>query len=278
MWGTIMGDIISSKTNSDNINEEIEKQRSQFAEVYFITKQSSFSERTLNAIATANALAEYISIEKPAPLADCIQKSRENISSHYPDSTFYNFFYATAPCADFARSYEHAMELTKGVVKAVGGNAGEDEEIINACKAVTATMYLGGNVGLTKEAIKCWVQKEFKYSFKKSTNGANPSGAFAKEIAELALSCFFYTDCYEDCITKAIMTKNETVVGVSSGIAWAFYRCHGENLEYRPAGFVSADKDGYTPTPMAKIAEKVLTRLDNYLVSRVRDAYSHITP
>ena len=233
LYGAIIGDIVGSKYEFDNIKT---KDFEFFSEGCFPTDDSVMT------VAVAKALLESKKNNYEDLSEQCVKWMAE-IGQHYPNCGYGgNFYYwimydptkkpynsfgngsamRTSACAWVANSLEEALHLAE-VCAAVSHNHPEG---IKGAQATTACIYLARQ-GKSKEEIRKYVEDNF-YELNFTIDEIRPSYTFnvtCQGSVPQAIECFLESASYEDAIRNCISIGGDcdTTGAICGAIAEAHY-------------------------------------------------------
>ena len=225
--GSICGDIIASRFEGLN-NRPKSKCFSLF------TKNSRFTDDSVLSVAIADAILQD---RKNPPYCEMLRKYYKK----YPNRGYGKTFKAWGN----SDSVEPYMSIGNGApmrISAVGWAYDTIDEVM--CQALSASIVthnhpdsingaqaIAGAVFMarwqrSKESIKEWVEKTFKYEIKPCSEYVYEWHSSAKETVPQAISAFIYSSSFNDCIRKAteIGGDSDTIACMAGSIAQAYYR------------------------------------------------------
>lgn len=233
LYGAVIGDVVGSKYEFDNIKTK---------DFPLFSEGCGFTDDTVMTIAVANALLQ--SRNEKERLASCLISEMQRFGRKYPNPLGayggrfadwleseepqpYNSFgngsaMRVSACAIYAVELEEALELAE-ISAAVTHNHPEG---IKGAKATAAAIYLA-KTGVCKAEIKAYIAQNFypltesideiraHYTFDESCQGTVPQ----------AITAFLESDSFEDAIRNAVSIggDTDTVAAITGSIAWAFY-------------------------------------------------------
>ncbi len=274
LYGAVIGDIIGSKYEFDNIKHK---------DFPLFSEGCSYTDDSIMTIAVANALLSSWN-KKKAFVPSLIQEMQRLGKKYpYPQGGYggrfamwlrsatpepYNSFgngsaMRVAACGIYAVSLAEALELAE-LSASVTHNHPEG---IKGAKAVAATIFLAKS-GRSKEEMKGYIEKNFyplyetveeirqNYTFNETCQGTVPQ----------AITAFLEASSFEDAIRNAVSIggDTDTVAAITGSIAWAFYLNIFEDThdalicqinEYLPQEFIDT---------IVLFGEKALARASTY--------------
>ena len=250
MIGAIIGDIVGSRFEFNNTDTK---------DFEFMTDRCCFTDDTVMTCAVALALlrcvGDYSELDEKA-----IDAMKE-LGRKYPGAGYGGMFYGwvlgedrkpynsygngsamrVSAVGNVARTVEEAKELSYKVT-AVTHNHPEG---IKGAECVAVCMVLAKQ-GKSKEEIREYVRENYGYDVDKTVNQWRKEigGRHGYEICQVslpeALSCFFESSDYEDCVRNCISIggDSDTLAAIAGAIAEAYYgipECMKEKVrEYLP--------------------------------------------
>ena len=233
LYGAIIGDIVGSKYEFDNIKTK---------DFEFISEGCFPTDDSVMTVAVAKALLESKKNNYDDLSEQCVKWMTE-IGQHYPNCGYGgNFYYwimydptkkpynsfgngsamRTSACAWVANSLEEALHLAE-VCAAVSHNHPEG---IKGAQATTACIYLARE-GKSKEEIRKYVEDNF-YELNFTIDEIRPAYTFnvtCQGSVPQAIECFLESTSYEDAIRNCISIGGDcdTTGAICGAIAEAFY-------------------------------------------------------
>ena len=232
MLGAIIGDIVGSKYEFDNIRtKEFE---------LFDKKECFFTDDSIMTLAIAKALIEcnknYENLEETAI------KYMQALGRKYPycgfGGMFYNWIFSDNPMP--YNSFGNGSAMRISAVGWVGNSEDEVEKLATAVTkishnhpegikgaVVTAMCIYYARIGKSKEFIKKYASKyydlNFNYISLKSLYKFNET---CQNTVPQAIYCFLISNDFEDAIRTAISIggDSDTLAAITGGIAEAYYK------------------------------------------------------
>ncbi|MBR4461501.1 MAG: ADP-ribosylglycohydrolase family protein [Erysipelotrichaceae bacterium] len=258
MYGAIIGDIVGSRFEWDNI---LTKKFDLFTDHCFFTDDSVMT------IAVGKALHESRK-QNYADLNDQLVYWMHKIGKRYPDCGYGGHFYywmfhddaepynsfgngsamRTSYCAQIAESLEEALYLAEKCA-AVTHNHPEG---IKGAQAVTACIWLAKE-GKSQEEIRCYVREHY-YDMDFTLDGIRKSYRFdvtCQGSVPQAIEAFLEAVSFEDAIRNAISIggDSDTIAAITGPIAEAYFGI--------PEGFIQ-EADSYLDDYLKKIVHTIL--------------------
>ena len=235
MIGAIIGDVVGSRFEFNNIDTK---------DFEFMTDRCCFTDDTVMTCAVARALLRcdgnynYLGFNTVMAM--------KGLGIKYPDAGYGGMFYnwlmgdddkpynsygngsamRVSAVGNVARTVEEAKELSYKVT-AVTHNHPEG---IKGAECVAVCMVLAKQ-GKSKEEIKEYVRENYGYEVDKTVDQWRKEigGRHGYEICQVslpeALSCFFESESFEDCIRNCISIggDSDTLAAIAAAIAEAYY-------------------------------------------------------
>lgn len=233
LYGAVIGDIVGSKYEFDNIKHK---------DFPLFSDGCSYTDDTVMTIAVANALQS--ARDDRDRFVSCLIKEMQRLGRAYPypqggyggrfaywlrseNPEPYNSFgngsaMRVSPCAIYAAELEEALELAE-LSASVTHNHPEG---IKGAKAVAAAIFLAKS-GKTKEEIKEYIGQNF-YELNESVDEIRKYYTFnetCQGTVPQAIIAFLESDSFEDAVRNAVSVggDTDTVAAITGSVAWAFY-------------------------------------------------------
>lgn len=129
-----------------------------------------------------------------------------------------------SPIGFYANSINECKELALISAKTTHGH----EEGIKGAQAIACAIYMARH-GLTKQEIKDYIEREFKYNLNRELDelgrNVHKFDATCQVTVPEAIICFLKSNDFEDCIKKSIKIggDTDTIAAMAGGIAEAYY-------------------------------------------------------
>lgn len=233
MYGAIIGDIVGSKYEFDNIKTK---------DFPLFSPGCDFTDDSLMTIAVAKALIR--AREEQAGFRDVLVEEMQELGRKYPHpqggyggrfagwlrsrnpEPYYSFGNGSAmrvsPCGLYAVTLEEALALAE----ASAAVTHDHPEGIKGAQATAAAIFLA-RVGKSKEEIRDYIQENF-YPLDRSLDEIRPVYRFnetCQGTVPEAITAFLESDSFEDAIRNAISIggDSDTIGAITGAIAWSFY-------------------------------------------------------
>lgn len=232
MYGAIIGDIVGSKFEFNNIKTK---------DFPFISNGCQFTDDTVMTVAVARALLR--SREQKCPFKPLLIEEMQSLGRKYPYAGYggmfiswlwkknpqpYNSFgngsaMRVSPCGLIAVTLDEALDLAKASAEVTHNHP----EGIKGAQATAAAIFLA-KAGANKEKIGAYICDNF-YSLSRTLNEIRPSYRFnetCQETVPQALTAFLESESYEDAIRNAISLggDSDTLAAITGTVAWTYYR------------------------------------------------------
>lgn len=227
MFGAIIGDIAGSRFEGKyDIPDDFE----------LIAENSKFTDDTVHTIAIAEALRLHFT--EQTPLYRAATEQLQTLGRRYLwcgcGDRFYEWLFMTepksynsfgngaamrvSPCAYFGSRLEQVMEYARIVTEITHNHP----DGVKGAQATASAVFFA-RCGESKDKIKQKLER-FGLSFGKPEN----TGKFqiaCLEAVSLALSVFFNTSSFEDCIRQSVLLggDTDTIAAIAGSVAWAYY-------------------------------------------------------
>ncbi len=240
MIGAIIGDVVGSRFEFNNTDTK---------DFEFFTDQCCFTDDTAMTCAVALALlrcgGNYENLENEAITA------MKELGRKYPNAGYGGMFYRWVLGSDRKpyKSYGNGSAMRVSAVGNVAKTVEEAKELSYKVTAVThnhpegikgaectAVCMVLAKQGKSKAEIKEYVRKHYDYDLDKTVDQwrREIGGRHGYEICQVslpeALSCFFESTDYEDCVRNCIYIggDSDTLAAIAGAIAEAYYGISNE--------------------------------------------------
>jgi len=244
MLGAIIGDIVGSKYEFDNIKTK---------DFPFVSRGCTFTDDTVMTVAVARAL---IRMEREKfDFKTAVIEEMKSLGNKYSHAgyggkfhlwlrsddvePYYSFGNGSAmrvsPCGFYAKTLEEALTLAKESAEVTHNHP----EGIKGAQAVAAAIFLAKNKK-SKEEIREYIEKEF-YPLTKTLDEIRPDYDFdvsCQGSVPEAITAFLESDNFEDAIRNAVSLggDSDTIAAIAGSIAHAFYQNESDDWqEYEEA-------------------------------------------
>ena len=232
MYGAIIGDIVGSKYEFDNIKTK---------EFPLISEGSRFTDDTVMTVAVAKAL--LCCFNDDVPFRPTLVHTMRTLGLRYPDVGYgrrfsswlhtanpkpYNSYgngsaMRVSPCGLIALTMDEALELAKASAEVTH----DHPEGIEGAQATAAAVFLAKS-GVAKEEIALYIQTFF-YDLSGTLDDIRPNYQFdvsCQNSVPQAIMAFLESESYEDAIRNAVSIggDSDTIAAIAGSIAWAYYR------------------------------------------------------
>ena len=233
MYGCIIGDIVGSKYEFDNIHTK---------DFPLFSEGCGFTDDTIMTVAVAKALVAA-SVEKITFRSVLIQEmQRYGRRYPYPQGGYGGRFSGwlrssnpkpyhsygngsamrVSPCGLFAVTLEEALSLAKASAEVTH----DHREGIKGAQAVAAAIFLA-RTGSSKEEIRSYLQEHF-YALDRTLDEIRPDYDFDESCQGTvpeAITAFLESHSFEDAIRNAISIggDSDTIGAITGSIAWSYY-------------------------------------------------------
>lgn len=236
MLGAILGDIVGSKYEFDNIKTK---------EFPFVSRGCTFTDDTVMTIAVARAVMRMH--KEGCDFTKAVVEEMKLLGNEYIRVGYGGRFYLwlksdsprpynsygngsamrVSPCGLYAKNLEEALKLAKESAEVTHNHP----EGIKGAQAVAAAIYLAKSKK-SKEEIAGYIRENFYpmeetldeirpyYDFNESCQGSVPQ----------AITAFLESKSFEDAIRNAVSIggDSDTIAAITGSIALAFYRNESE--------------------------------------------------
>jgi ADP-ribosylglycohydrolase len=257
MLGAIAGDIIGSVYEWNNIKS---KEFDLFSPEAFFTDDSvltvALAEEILNKADYGQMMKKYYCRYPDAGYGGSFHKWAKG-ADHKPYNSWGNgsamrtspVGYAFENLDDVLRQAEYYAAFTHN-----------HPEGIKGAQATSASIFLARN-GASKEEIKSYITRQFKYDLTRTIDEIRPDYDFdvsCQGTVPQAITAFMEAENYEDAIRNAISLggDSDTLACITGGIAEAFY--------------------GKLPKDIAETAMNILDKNLRKIVTRFYEKYIHV--
>lgn len=242
MYGAVIGDIVGSRFEFDNIKTK---------DFEFFDKECDYTDDTIMTVAVADALMkgngvldEEIIVRElqeygkryPSPKGGYGTRFRQWLFSADPEP--YNSFgngsaMRVSPCGFYASCIDEALNLANQSAVVTHSHY----EGIHGAQAVAAAVYLA-KTGHGKGEIKDYIENNF-YELNFSIDEIRSSYKFSEACQDSvpqAITAFLESVSFEDAVRNAISIggDSDTLGDIAGAIAWAYYQ-DKEDLSYYEA-------------------------------------------
>lgn len=232
MLGAIIGDIVGSKYEFDNIKTK---------DFTFVSRGCTFTDDTVMTVAVARALIRMKRDNYHFKAA--VIEEMKSLGRKYPDAGYggrfsfwleddlsepYNSFgngsaMRVSPCGLIADSLEEALKLAKESAEVTHNHP----EGIKGAQAVAAAIFLARQK-CSKEEIRGYIEKEF-YPLDKTLDEIRPDYDFdvsCQGSVPQAIVAFLESENFEDAIRNAVSIggDSDTISAMAGSVAFAFYK------------------------------------------------------
>ncbi len=232
MYGAIIGDIVGSKYEFDNIKTK---------DFPFVSQGCGFTDDTVMTVAVARALLD--SLGQGEELSPRLIHHMRQLGRRFPDAGYggmfsrwleeadprpYNSFgngaaMRASPCGLIALSLEEALALAKASAEVTH----DHPEGTKGAQATAAAVYLA-KTGSSREAIGACLRANF-YPLTQTLDEIRPAYRFnetCQDTVPQALTAFLESHSFEDAIRNAISLggDSDTLAAITGAVAWAYYR------------------------------------------------------
>ncbi len=243
MYGAIIGDIVGSKFEFNNIKTK---------DFPFVSPGCDYTDDTVMTVAVAKALLE--SRKEGTPLQETVVKHMQDMGRRYPypkgayGGRFagwlqakhpkpYNSFgngsaMRVSPCGLVAVTLEEAEILAKASAEVTHNHP----EGIKGAQAVAGAIFLA-KAGADKDAIRNYITEKY-YPLEETLDEIRPHYYFDESCqgtVPQSIVAFLESDSYEDAIRNAMSIggDSDTIGAITGAIAWSYYRFrdHGDSPE-----------------------------------------------
>lgn len=237
MYGAIIGDIVGSKYEFNNIKTK---------DFPFISRGCRFTDDTVMTVAVARALLRCRAEE--APLKQILVQEMQLLGRRYPNAGYggmfsswlyekdpqpYNSFgngsaMRVSPCGLIAATLEEAVGLARASAEVTHNHP----EGIQGAEATAAAIFLA-RIGKDKEEIGRYICRHY-YDLSQTLDEIRPDYSFnetCQDTVPQAIIAFLESTSFEDAIRNAISLggDSDTLAAITGAIAWSYYRFPGRS-------------------------------------------------
>lgn len=250
MIGAIIGDIIGSRFESENIKTK---------DFDLFTDKNTFTDDTVMTLAVAQALMNcgHDMTRLPDEAAKCMREFGRRYPNRGYGSRFLQWLQSenpqpydsfgngaamrVSPCGDAAQSLQEAVLLSEAVTKVTHNH----EEGLKGAECTAVAVYLSRS-GMSKDEMRTYLSENYypldftldeirdTFEFDVSCQGTVPQ----------SLVAFFEAESFEDAIRNAVSIggDSDTLADITGGIAGNYFnipeRMHERAFSYLPAEFI----------------------------------------
>lgn len=232
MLGAIIGDIVGSKYEFDNIKTK---------DFPFVSRGCTFTDDTVMTVAVARALMRMKKEDYYFKAA--VIEEMKTLGREYPHAGYggrFNFWLRedfsepynsygngsamrVSPCGLYAKSLDEALTLAKESAEVTHNHP----EGIKGAQAVAAAIYLA-KAKKSKEEIADYIRREF-YPLDKTLDEIRPDYEFdvtCQGSVPQAIVAFLESENFEDAIRNAVSIggDSDTIAAITGSVALAFYQ------------------------------------------------------
>lgn len=232
MYGAIIGDIVGSKYEFNNIKTK---------DFPFISQGCEFTDDTVMTMAVANALLR--SRTENRSFKPILIHEMQSLGRKYPyagyggmfsswlfeaDPRPYNSFgngsaMRVSPCGLIAVTLDEAIALAKASAEVTHNHP----EGIKGAEATAAAVFLARS-GASKDAIGKYIRDHY-YNLPQTLDEIRPTYWFnetCQNTVPQAIIAFLESENYEDAIRNAVSLggDSDTLAAITGAIAWSYYR------------------------------------------------------
>ena len=247
MYGAIVGDIVGSKYEFNNIKTK---------DFPFVSPGCSYTDDSIMTVAVAKALLktrdEMAQGKEKADFRAALIDEMRKLGAAYPhpqggyggrfgawlrakDPQPYNSYgngsaMRVSPCGLIAVTMEEALAVAKASAEVTHNHP----EGIKGAQAVAAAIFLA-RTGKGKEEIGDYLRANF-YPLDRTLDEIRPSYGFSESCQKTvpeAITAFLESTSYEDAIRNAISLggDSDTIGAITGAIAWSYYRFNTEEID-----------------------------------------------
>ena len=232
MYGAIIGDIVGSKYEFDNIKTK---------DFPFISQGCGFTDDSVMTIAVASALLQ--SRNEGHPFKPLLVRKMQALGQKYPYAGYggmfsswlveenpspYNSFgngsaMRVSPCGLIAVTLDEAIALAEASAEVTHNHP----EGIKGAEATAAAIFLA-KTGASKEKIREYICEHY-YNLTQTLDQIRPTYWFnetCQETVPQAIVAFLESESYEEAVRNAVSLggDSDTLAAITGAIAWSFYR------------------------------------------------------
>lgn len=234
MYGAIIGDIVGSKYEFNNIKTK---------DFPFLSPGCTFTDDTVMTVAVANALLR--SRAECAPFKPLLVQEMQSLGRNYPHAGYggmfsswlleenpqpYNSFgngsaMRVSPCGLIAISLEEAIALARASAEVTHNHP----EGIKGAEATAAAIFFA-KTGADKASIGAYIHHHY-YDLSQTLDEIRPTYCFhetCQNTVPQAIIAFLESESYEDAIRNAVSLggDSDTLAAITGAVAWSYYRFH----------------------------------------------------
>ncbi len=247
MYGAIIGDIVGSKYEFNNIKTK---------DFPFVSQGCEFTDDTVMTVAVANALLR--SRAEKRPFKPLLIREMQSLGRKYPfagyggmfsswlgeeDPKPYNSFgngsaMRVSPCGLIAVTLDEAIALAKTSAEVTHNHP----EGIKGAEATAAAIFLA-RTGTSKEDIGKYIGDHY-YNLSQTLDEIRPTYWFnetCQNTVPQAMIAFLESESYEDAVRNAVSLggDSDTLAAITGAVAWSYYR-----FNFDPADKKTHKKEG----------------------------------
>lgn len=232
MYGAIIGDIVGSKYEFNNIKTK---------DFPFVSHGCEFTDDTVMTVAVAKAILR--SREENSPFKTILVQEMQLLGRKYPHAGYggmfsswlyeedpqpYNSFgngsaMRVSPCGLIAVTLDEAISLARTSAEVTHNHP----EAIKGAEATAAAIFLA-RTGKNKETIGGYICDHY-YNLSQTLDEIRPTYWFNETCLNTvpqAIIAFLESTSYEDAIRNAISLggDSDTLAAITGAIAWSYYR------------------------------------------------------
>lgn len=236
MYGAIIGDIVGSKYEFDNIKTK---------DFPFVSQGCAFTDDTVMTVAVAQALLRCRAENRPFKPTLVQQMQAYGRKYRYPQGGYggrfgmwlqeehpqpYNSFgngsaMRVSPCGLIAVTLEEAVALARASAEVTHNHP----EGIKGAEATAAAVFLA-KAGKSKEEIGGCICERY-YHLSQTLDEIRPTYRFnetCQETVPQAIIAFLESTSFEDAIRNAVSLggDSDTLAAITGAVAWSYYRFH----------------------------------------------------
>lgn len=259
MYGAIIGDIVGSKYEFNNIKSK---------NFQFVSQGCGFTDDTVMTIAVAKALLR--SRSDGFPFKHLLVQEMQSLGRKYPYAGYggmfsswlleenpkpYNSFgngsaMRVSPCGLIAVTLEEALALAKASAEVTHNHP----EGVKGAEATTAAIFLA-KTGASKDVIGSYICDHY-YNLSQTLDEIRTTYYFnetCQNTVPQAIVAFLESESYEDAIRNAVSLggDSDTLAAITGAVAWSYYRFNSNSSDSE-----TGKKDGRI---WPKSCDKVIT-------------------
>ena len=237
MYGAILGDVIGSVFEFDRSPKTKDFQ--------MFSEESTFTDDSVMTVAVADALTEIADsgLVKDDDIKEIFVKSMKRWGHKYPWAGYGQRFFMWLN-SDYSKPYNswgngsamrvspvgwmyETIEETRRMARLSAEVTHNHPEGIKGAEAIASAIFLARK-GITKEEIKDYIIKEFKYDLSRTCDEIRPDYRHIESCQETvpeAITSFLEGESFEDVIRTAVSLGGDcdTLTCIAGGMAEAFY-------------------------------------------------------